>query len=195
MGPLALTSWLSAWIQPGWVTVGVAIGLAAVTVAYVRSGPIGELKKLTGRQLPEGRPFRGYTTETVREFLSSVRDDGSSDLSDIRVRYRRALRLDQAFAVVFSFALILILDGTLGVALKSTSPFRWSLLAPLAAGITDLVEDRMLLRATEVEVDEVWTSRASKATWIKWTLVTLTLAGVALGAIMLGVSGSAASRP
>lgn len=194
MSPDGLTSWLSNFLEPGWATAGLAIGLVTLTLAYLRSGPVAELNSLTGKSLPEGRPFKSYADDTLQTFLSTKLKGGGSRLVEqpnIRLLYRRALRWDVAFALVFGVLLMFILDGTLGVAIAKPSAYWWLLFIPAGAGAVDIAEDLLLLRATRDEkVDPAWTRFASVVTWLKWGLVALSLVLAVWGALALGITGA-----
>ncbi len=180
-----MDSWFD-FIPLGWATVAIAIGLVIFTLAYLQLGPVARLKVLTQKPLPETRI---YTAKDLITYVPPVRD-----------LYRRQLKWDMVFALVYTCGLFAVLDGTLGTALQSPSQRMWLAWIPVALGVVDLIEDALLLGVTSHAVGPGWEPpnwlwAAQTATVLKIVLTGFSLVLILAGAVALGLVGANSWTP
>jgi hypothetical protein len=178
---------------PGWATVVIAVSTATLVVGFISSGPVAILTSRAGRRLPEVKG--GYDAKEILRFLRSADANGPHTRSG-RALYRLELQYDILFILLFILGAILVVDGTWG-RVVGADRMGWriaGLLPILLIGISDLVEDLLLLRALGSDDNREQLARprlvpfANIATTFKRWLVVATAAFAGLGSFLLAAS-------
>jgi membrane protease YdiL (CAAX protease family) len=174
------------WPVDGGTTVAVAIGVILLAMAFMQYGPYPALERRAGLRVP-GSQLRPYTPKDVNTFLNALRRGG-------RRRFRTALISDLAFAIAYSAGLVVVLNGTLGVAAKEPLRHAWLVLIPSFGGAFDLIENLLFLAAVPGDGHRPIRPRlitvAAVFTILKWIGVLITLILILAGALALAIVGA-----
>jgi hypothetical protein len=178
---------------PGWATVVIAVCTATLVVGFVSSGPVAILTSRAGRRLPEVKG--GYDAAEIRRFLHSANAHGPHTRSG-KALYRLEVQHDILFILLFTLGASLVVDGTWGRAI-GIDQMGWriaGLLPILLLGISDLVEDLLLLPALGSDDNQEQLARphlvpfASIATTFKRWLVVVASALTVIGSFLLAAA-------
>ena len=172
------------------VTLGAAAGTILAAWLFGMLGAPAALQRAAGQQQPEAR-LGGYDGWDVEDFLRRA-GPGARDL------FRRELVLHMVFAVVFGTGLGLVLAGTWGRVLgPGHTVLAWLPVAPAVAGVlAALAEGALLLQIVNPGTEGPalrqpdLVGAASRATRVKWLLVSVSLLAIAGGAVTLAFSGT-----
>lgn len=179
--------------QPPWLVAAMAGTAVMLVLIFGPLGLPGRIKFLYKVRLPETR--WSYSHRSIEEFASKTKEQG------IRT-YRRQLRWDILFALLFSASLVALIDALWGRSLDADQAgFRWVVWIPAVYAVFDLAEDVVLLIATGDKnlswPGDVPSLRAGAGlvatgrifTRLKWVSVGVALFWVVVGGVSLTLFG------
>lgn len=186
--------------QPAWLVAAIFCTAIMLVLIFGPLGLPGRLASEYGARAPETSwghlALHGtYSPASIEGFARKAKTRGMR-------MYRRALRWDLLFALLFSASLISLIDGLLVRSLDaSQSAFRWVVWTPIVYLMADVAEDMLLLRLTSPAnltwADQTPTFRpgarilsvTEACTWFKYVFVLLSLGLVLVGGALLATFG------
>lgn len=171
-----------------WVALWAPVLTVAAAYVFLSFGPLAVIRQRADGKVPEAG--FGYSERKLTEFLSAAGPDGD-------LMYRRALRYDMWFSVLYGIGWTLALATSFSrVVGDEYRMLRWLTLTPVLLAVVDLIEDSLLLGIVDAQpgchdglLRPDLVPVASAVTIAKWLLFALAAGVTVYGYVMLARHG------